>query len=210
MLDVHAPHEKIHGVSDFLLHLLTITVGLLIALGLEASVEAMEHRHQRKEAESTIREELIENQKAMVKMQRNTAQEIAVLERSLTFLEDLRAGKKDDPSGIQLGFNVSPLSDAAWRTASATGVLSYMSYDEAQRFAVAYHAQQSYEDAVAIGLHDYELLDTYIVDGRDPRNLTPQDIATAIPDLRRTMADLNAMSDWGRGVLGTYGDALKK
>ena len=29
MLDVHAPHEKMHGLGDFLSHLLTITVGLL-------------------------------------------------------------------------------------------------------------------------------------------------------------------------------------
>jgi hypothetical protein len=35
MLDVHPPHEKMHGFKDFLLHLLTITIGLLIALGLE-------------------------------------------------------------------------------------------------------------------------------------------------------------------------------
>lgn len=31
MLDVHPPHELVHGIRDFLLHLLTITVGLLIA-----------------------------------------------------------------------------------------------------------------------------------------------------------------------------------
>ena len=33
MLDVHPPHGKMHGVGDFFLHLFTITVGLLIALG---------------------------------------------------------------------------------------------------------------------------------------------------------------------------------
>ena len=31
MLEVHPPEEKIPGVRDFLLHLFTITVGLLIA-----------------------------------------------------------------------------------------------------------------------------------------------------------------------------------
>jgi len=31
MLDVHAPEHGIHGVHDFLIHLLTITAGLLIA-----------------------------------------------------------------------------------------------------------------------------------------------------------------------------------
>ena len=39
MLDVHPPHEKMHGFKDFLLHLFTITIGLLIALGLEGYAE---------------------------------------------------------------------------------------------------------------------------------------------------------------------------
>jgi hypothetical protein len=39
MLDVHSPHEPIIGWKDFLLHLFTITIGLLIALSLEGTVE---------------------------------------------------------------------------------------------------------------------------------------------------------------------------
>lgn len=58
MLDVHPPHEPVHGPRDFFLHLFTITIGLLIALGLEASVEALHHRHQREEAEAKIRQEI--------------------------------------------------------------------------------------------------------------------------------------------------------
>jgi len=210
MLDVHAPEHGINGTRDFFLHLFTITVGLLIALGLEAGVEALHHRHQRQEAEATIRQELNENRQTLLKMQQNTSTEAANLKKALTFLEDLRAGKKDDPSGIKLGFNVQPLPDAAWRTATTTGAVSYMSYDEAQGFALAYHEQQLYEDTVAAALHEYELLETYVLDGRDPRTLTPEDIATALPDLRRTLADLNAMHDWGRGALGSYDDALKQ
>jgi hypothetical protein len=210
MLDVHAPEHGINGTRDFFLHLFTITVGLLIALGLEAGVEAVHHRHQRQEAEATIRQELSENRQTLLKMQQNTYTEAANLKKALVFLEDLRAGKKDDPSGIKLGFNVQPLPDAAWRTATTTGAVSYMSYNEAQGFALAYHEQQLYEDTVATTLHEYELLETYVLDGRDPRTLTPADIATALPDLRRTLADLNAMHDWGRGALGSYDDALKQ
>jgi hypothetical protein len=44
MLDVHSPHEKMHGFKDFLLHLLTITIGLLIALGLEGYAEHWKQR----------------------------------------------------------------------------------------------------------------------------------------------------------------------
>ncbi len=32
MLDVHAPHETVHGWRDFFTHIATITIGLLIAL----------------------------------------------------------------------------------------------------------------------------------------------------------------------------------
>jgi hypothetical protein len=45
MLDVHAPHEATHTWKDFFIHIATICVGLLIAIGLEQTVEAI-HRHQ--------------------------------------------------------------------------------------------------------------------------------------------------------------------
>jgi uncharacterized membrane protein len=210
MLDVHAPHEKVHGVGDFLLHILTITVGLLIALGLEATVEAIHHRHQREQAEATIRREITDNRQKLKKMQSNTKIEIDNLLLALAFTQDLRSGKKDDPRAIKLGFNVEPLQDAGWTTASATGALSYMDYDEVQRFATAYHEQANYEAAVAQALSQYEVLDTYISNDADPRDMKPQDIETAIPDLRKALADLSSMADWARGTMGTYNDALKQ
>jgi hypothetical protein len=48
MLDVHAPHERIHTWKDFATHILAIVVGLLIAVGLEQTVEYVHHSHQRK------------------------------------------------------------------------------------------------------------------------------------------------------------------
>ena len=47
MLDVHPPHAPTHTWKDFLIHIATICVGLLIAIGLEQSVEAIHHRHER-------------------------------------------------------------------------------------------------------------------------------------------------------------------
>ena len=50
MLDVHPPHKAIEGVGEFFLHLFTITVGLLIAVGIEAAVERHQHRELAAEA----------------------------------------------------------------------------------------------------------------------------------------------------------------
>src|SRR5579863_8039658 len=58
MLDVHAPHETVHTWKDFLVHIVAITIGLLIAVGLEQTVEFFHHRHQRLQLEEQIREVL--------------------------------------------------------------------------------------------------------------------------------------------------------
>jgi hypothetical protein len=55
MLDVHAPHQAIHAWKDFLVHIVAITIGLLIAIGLEQTVEYVHHRHQRETIEQQMR-----------------------------------------------------------------------------------------------------------------------------------------------------------
>jgi hypothetical protein len=209
MLDVHAPEHGIHGFRDFLIHLLTITAGLLIALGLEAGVEALHHRHQREEAEATIRREISENRDQLQKLQIDVKQEGENLEKALVFLEDLRDGKHDDPRGINLGWHSEPLQSAGWRTASDTGALSYIPYERVQSFAQAYQEQQLFEDATERGLEHFEILDTYVAAGQNPLAMKPADIETAIPDLRRALADLSTMYDIARGTMKMYDEVLK-
>ena len=49
MLDVHPPHEAAHTWKDFFIHIATIVIGLLIAVGLEQTVEAIHHASERHE-----------------------------------------------------------------------------------------------------------------------------------------------------------------
>ena len=57
MLDVHPPHHPVHAWRDFFIHIATICVGLLIAIGLEQSVEAVHHHHQLQELREGLRAE---------------------------------------------------------------------------------------------------------------------------------------------------------
>jgi hypothetical protein len=57
-MDVHPPHGPVHSWKDFWIHLGTISIGLLIALSLEQSVEWMHHVHERHRLEEDVREEL--------------------------------------------------------------------------------------------------------------------------------------------------------
>ncbi len=61
MLDVHAPHESIHTWKSFYIHIATIVVGLLIAVALEQTVEAIHHRHERGKLIREMREEAEHN-----------------------------------------------------------------------------------------------------------------------------------------------------
>ena len=63
MLDVHAPHEAAHSWTDFFIHIATIVLGLLIAIGLEQTVEAIHHRRVRME----LRESLLADANKAVK-----------------------------------------------------------------------------------------------------------------------------------------------
>jgi hypothetical protein len=57
MLDVHPPHHPVHAWRDFFVHIATITVGLLIAVGLEQSIEAIHRQRERNELRESLNRE---------------------------------------------------------------------------------------------------------------------------------------------------------
>jgi len=65
MLDVHAPYENVHTWKDFFIHIATITIGLLIAISLEQTVESIHHRHQAVEMADKLRAESLANRRAV-------------------------------------------------------------------------------------------------------------------------------------------------
>jgi hypothetical protein len=209
MLDVHPPEERIHGARDFFLHLFTITIGLLIALGLESGVEALHHHHLRKEAEGNIRQELRDNRDQLQQESPVAAEELKNIKALAALLEALSANQPADidPDKAHLSFHEAPIQDAAWRTASSTGVLTYMEYDEVERFSAAYKEQAMLQSAEEQALEDYlELIP--ILRGHED-HLTPQLAQEALPYVHRAQAHVIGMVAIGGGTLKDYEDALK-
>lgn len=206
MLDVHPPHGKIHSVGEFFLHLFTITIGLLIALGLEAAAERHLHHQQRDEAEANLRQEITDNQIQLATAHKAIAGEQANLIRSMQFLEAREANKPYDITGISLAFSIVPLRDASWRTATATGVLSYMDYDHVQHYAAAYHMQDEFAAMEQESLDSFLQLHSYLVGNADPTKMTPEEAAAAMIDVRHAYAHLDAMG----GITLTLGKDYKQ
>jgi hypothetical protein len=59
MLDVHPAHHAASTWRDFFIHIATIVLGLLIAVGLEQTVEAIHHSHQRHQLQEDLHAESV-------------------------------------------------------------------------------------------------------------------------------------------------------
>ncbi len=90
MLDVHPPHAPTHSWKDFFIHVGTICVGLLIAVGLEQSVEYLHRQHERHLLEHALHAE-------SEILQRNAEIDIVQYDSLLKYLLQLR---KDATLGI--------------------------------------------------------------------------------------------------------------
>lgn len=137
-MDVHAPHESIHTWKDFAIHLTVVTIGLFIALMLEAGVEYWHHRHIVAEARANIREEIQENHEAAQKNLGYLDQSIEGVKDNVKTLHVMMTRPKDFHGSLANTIRFESFHDAAWRTARDTGALSYMPYQEVQRYSDLY------------------------------------------------------------------------
>ena len=210
MIDVHPPEHGIHGTRDFFVHLFTITIGLLIALGLEAAVEAVHHRHQREEAETLIRQEIQNN---LAQLREGAPVAVNELQQMNLVLKTLEALEQAQPAALhesEFIFHEAPMQDAAWRTASSTGALSYMDYVEVERFSNAYKEQALLQTMEEQALDDYLELMPILSQHSTQDTVSPEIARDAVAPTRRIIAHLNGMLDVGAGTMGAYQDALKK
>ena len=79
MLDIHPPHDAAHTWKDFFIHIATIVIGLLVAVGLEQTVEYLRRQHERHLLEHELHAE------AAI-LQRNAEIDIVQYDSQLKFL----------------------------------------------------------------------------------------------------------------------------
>ena len=147
-MDVHAPHERIHGWKDFAVHLLTITVGLLIAVGIEGLVELHREHKLVREARETLRAEIKTDTNTMKDALDSIGKERRTMANDIAMMKRIQANPNDKSAqagAFDVTFQLKGFSDTAWKTAQATNALSYMPYDEAEKYSNVYGLQAAYE-----------------------------------------------------------------
>jgi hypothetical protein len=169
-MDVHAPHKPIHSTKEFLVHLLAITIGLLIALGLEATVEWVHHRHLARDARENIFQEFRANQKDVLRQLKALPAEDKHLDEILSMVNDAQHGRPHKPMEDFMWTGVL-LRDSAWNAASSTGAIAFMDYDEVRRYSQVYALQKLYVSLMDRNLQERHQMNVFLARMATPGKL---------------------------------------
>jgi hypothetical protein len=181
MIDVHPPHESVHTPKDFLIHMSAICLGLLLAIGLEQTVELIHHRHQRQELQQQLHSDA---ERTLYDTQRDEAAMTARLQFLRARADQVASslqGQKLPSSVAETGLVGDLPMDPAWEAAKSAGTLAVLPPEDIKVFTeldgMMHVVYVTYEQFVA----DNNKLDTFTwsiagIGGRnfDIESLTPE------------------------------------
>jgi hypothetical protein len=142
MLDVHAPHESAHTWKSFFIHIAIITIGLLIALCLEKTVEFIHHRHQAREGLELLLGEVNENRDTLQKNTKVNEWAERQHRADLGVLQRLRSGVLQPRDRLIFIRPYTRLVDSAWKIVHESDAAPYIPYDLMALYGTLYDMQE--------------------------------------------------------------------
>jgi hypothetical protein len=154
MIDIHVP-QATHTWKDFWIHLGTITIGLLIAISLEQSVEKLHQLHQRHQLEEDLRAEAVKNITILDHNYHSIDNYMAWASELRDTVNAMHAsgGKKKLPypprPDIPL-INLTSPSSSAWTTAQGSALVDLLPREEAKMYDRVYFELKLLSDVQVI------------------------------------------------------------
>jgi hypothetical protein len=143
MLDVHPPHHPTHTWRDFFIHIATIVVGLIIAVGLEQLVERIHQHYELRETREALQRELESNHTNIASDERDWLITTARLKNNLLVLQFIRSHPGTPQTGLpgDLDWHQSPFhaDHAVWDAAEKSGITAHMPLTESNRDVELYN-----------------------------------------------------------------------
>jgi hypothetical protein len=206
MLDVHPPHGPTHTWKDFFIHIATIVVGLLIAVGLEQTVE---HFHQRHEL-TKLREDL----RAEIGVDRNlTALQIelihqvqAELRADMALLLAHRVTGKPLEGKLRFEWTFRRFNSAAWKANRESGAVTLMPHAELRHYEYIFEAGEIAMTSAREWMTQIEIARAIAERAADGA-LSPEDtseLITAISATQGKLAQTERLVTFVRGPLDDH------
>jgi hypothetical protein len=191
VLDVHPPHEGIHNWRQYMLHMSTIVLGLLIAISLEQSVEAIHRAHQRAELRESLSRD---DEQAIANAQSSEQAEVPAVhwlaDRQRLVLDALTAHRPLTGSLPRAPHVTSTMpTDPAWEAAKSSGLLSLLTQEEVEVYSQADSLLNAAAQGFTTGVTASGKRGQFEFKFADPNNPAMINLSTATP------ADLNQYRD---------------
>jgi hypothetical protein len=142
VLDVHPPHHPTHTWKDFFIHIATIVIGLLIAVGLEQTVEAIHHHREATDLRERLR---VESEQILYDARRAEAAELYQLQWLSARLDQARTAiarhtpLAPEPPDLEPYFASPDIPQ--WRTAHTSGLAERLTASELTGYAEIEYVQ---------------------------------------------------------------------
>jgi hypothetical protein len=150
MIDIHPAHHAATTWRDFFIHIATICLGLLIAIGLEQAVEAVHHAHERRELIADMRDEASRN---VVTLHKTTG---ILIEQATWYLATMQTLQTATPRVGVVTVTLPPIKPfpftvtgdrAVWAVAQANGKAALLSEQEAETYQKLDHEAEDASEA---------------------------------------------------------------
>jgi hypothetical protein len=203
-MEVHPPEHGIHSLRDFLVHMGTITLGLLIALGLEGLVERAHHKHLVHTAHENLTAEVRTNRAILDDDEGYLRQAQRDLAKDLQTLHTLPNSSIKGQARLVASWTWDGPSDSAYSTARDTGALALMPYEEVQRIDYIYRQQHLVDNAATQYIDDMTRIHTPLGAGRTLAQLSSAEVDRMIEGCSATLIDIELLQALMRSLHQDY------
>jgi hypothetical protein len=210
MLDVHAPHDAVRTWKDFFIHIAAIAVGLLIAIGLEQTVEYFHHRHQVEEIRRSLAEERRINEVIFTSACSEFRRYAPILLGSLQTLTYLRTHPGASPSQWPGRFSfymlVIHFQDSAWKTALQSAALAYVPRAEVRNYSDVYARLAEVSEESEGELRAVIRAKSFMLQMTDPSTINSEQSVQAYAVVSDVVTSLYLMGIGERNIARLYSD----
>jgi predicted RNA-binding Zn ribbon-like protein len=206
-MEFHLPEGPIRSLKDFLTHLSIVTLGILIALGLEQLVTAHHRATLAAQAVTSFRRELTEDRDNVREVIGQIPELHAQIRQLITQLSAAQPAAGAASATIEYpGVHFDPISSASWDTAVATQALNEISYQNAQRFMKSYDLMRLFLDEERTALKTWQDMHAF---GSDSAVLTADQRRALIEELHRYDTSAFALDLVGKESVESVDEALR-
>jgi hypothetical protein len=205
-MEIHGPEGPTNSFKDFAIHIVIVTIGILIALGLEGVRETIYVHHVVRDARENFRVELQANRDHLDRELKHDSEMLANIDQIIADLPKLRKNPaelrervaKIYPSGYFF-------SSSRWESALSTGALGHMSVDEVNHYAEVNLLVHVYTNLESQTNTDWQQLEAFFSAHQNPN---PQEIDTGVEKLFLYRADTRSLKQVAEEFSGSLDQAL--